>query len=142
MDLVILKQKMDEYFTHVKAEYSSDIVKNNDVDVLNFSTHIALNEINKRIIHMNVLVYSRGVTQITFNFGKCEVNDELLVDILNYNIKAFAFKPVVEYDELRFYNQCFFNDPDCLMFNLTEALAMFLASRNLEELKKFAKYLR
>ena len=141
MDLRELKKTTDKYFNDLEIEFSSDIVKENDYEIFNLSTHVAFKALGNLIIHMNVLAYPNGATQITFNFGKCVVNDDLLIDILHYNIKTFGYKPVIEYDELRFYNQAFYKDAQNFIYNLDMTVSMFLSDTNVERLKDFTKYL-
>ena len=141
MDILKLKEDLDKYFKNLNVEFQNEIIEHEGLKVETLMTHINLKPLDNLHVHLNIVGYENGTGQITFNFGRVKVSSEFLASVLKMNIKSFAFKAAVEFDELRFYNQGFFKDSENFIFNLDMAIQMFLSKNNLNLLKEFTKYL-
>ena len=141
MDIVKLEKKIKNYLESFKIQSESELETDGETPHVQVVSRVNLTNLDNQLCQLRALAYQNGTSQITFNFGAIKNKkglDELFTD---YNVKNFGFKAVIEYNELRFYNQAFYNDVEAFMDNLDMCIGMFLSDSNIELIKGFLGYL-
>ena len=142
MDLKLLKAKMEEYFSHSKLEFHTEEINNDGLHYIATEMIFTINALDNLEVQLVALGYENGTSQVNFNFGECDtLTLEFIRDCYDFNQNNFGFKATREYDELRFYNQAFFASPEEFIFNLDHQISGFLNDKNLENCKRFIKYI-